>query len=291
MTDVQVLGIDVGGSEVKGAVVDTATGRLVAPPERHPTPTPSDPASLGAVMHAIVDGLAWHGAVGCAFPAPIVDGTVTTADNIDGSWVGLDGGDVLAGQLGRQVQLLNDGDAAAVAEYRFGAARAPGTVLVLTFGTGIGSALLRDGHLVPNTELGHLRYGDSDLETYAAASAIARDGLDDAAWSARANEVMRHLCDVLAPDRIVVGGGISERFEQLRLGEGVPAPVVPARLGNDAGIVGAALAAATGGTSSRPTTNGVGTAQGEQGLPDGLLLSTTSRSAAADGRTTEGAHR
>lgn len=291
VTDVKVLGIDVGGSEIKGAVVDTTSGRLVAHPQRHPTPDPSDPASLGAVVRAIVTGLAWDGAIGCAFPAPIFGGTVTTADNIDASWVGLQGGDVLTAQLGRSVHLLNDGDAAALAEHRFGAARAPGTVLVLTFGTGIGSALLRDGHLVPNTELGHLRFGDTDLETYAAASAIARDGLDDAAWSARANEAMRHLCDVIAPDRIVVGGGISERFEQLRLGEGVPAPVVPARLGNDAGIVGAALAAAADATSSRPTTNGVGASQGEQGLPDGMLLSTTSRSAAADGRTTEGAHR
>ncbi len=291
MTGVQVLGIDVGGSEVKGAVVDTGTGTLRTPPDRHPTPSPSDPDALAAVMRAIVDGLAWAGPIGCAFPAPIVDGTVTTADNIDGSWVGLRGGEVLAGHLGHPVHLLNDGDAAAVAESRFGAARGHGTVLVLTFGTGVGSALLRDGRLVPNTELGHLRFGDSDLETYAAASAIARDGLDDDAWSARANAVMRHLCDVLAADRIVVGGGISERFEQLRLGEGVPAPVVPARLGNDAGIVGAAVSAASGDTSARPTTNGVGAARGEQGLPDGLLLSTTSRSAAADGRTTEGAHR
>lgn len=286
----RVLGIDVGGSEVKGAIVEVATGSLLAPPIRRPTPTPSDPAAIGGAVRTIADELGWDGPVGCAFPSPIIGGVVATADNIDASWVGLDGAAVLARHVGRPIRLLNDGDAAALAEARFGAAHGAGTVLVLTFGTGIGSGLLVDGHLAPNTELGHLRFGDSDLETYAAASVIARDGLDDAAWSARANAVMAHLCEVLAPTRIVVGGGISERFEQLRLGVGVPAPVVPARLGNDAGIVGAALAVASDHSPAMSVGNGVGARHQEQGLLD-AMLSTTSRGAAADGRTTEGVNR
>lgn len=287
----QILGIDVGGSEVKGALVETGSGTLLGSTLRHPTPEPSDPASIAAVVRTIADTLRWDGPVGCAFPSPIVDGIVTTADNVDASWVGVRGGELLGDRIGRPVHLLNDGDAAALAEAGFGAARLGGTVLVLTFGTGLGSGLLRDGRLVPNTEFGHLRFEGTDLETYAAASAIARDGLDDDAWCARANAAMRHLCEVLSPVRIVVGGGISERFAQLSLGEDVPVPVVPARFGNDAGIVGAALAAGTEHSSIGPASNGVGTSHEEQPLLDEALLSTTSRSAAADGRTTEGAHR
>ena len=285
-----VLGIDIGGSEVKGALVDVTEGTLLTRPVRHPTPSPSDPTSISSVIRALAGELAADGPIGCAFPAPIVEGIVTTADNIDGSWVGLDGADVLTRLVGSPVHLLNDGDAAALAEARFGAAQSPGTVLVLTFGTGIGSAILVDGRLAANTELGHLRFGDTDLETYAAASVIAREGLDDATWAARANAAMAHLCEVFAPTRIVVGGGISERFERLRLGEGVPVPVVPARFGNDAGIIGAALAVASDRLPSTAAGNGRGTRHREQGLLDGLL-GTTSRGAAADGRTTEGVNR
>jgi polyphosphate glucokinase len=285
---VQVLGIDIGGSEVKGAIVDTSDGSLRGPTTRIATPRPADPSAIVEVIRNITMGLGWSGPLGVAFPSPIVDGIVTTADNIDASWVGRHAADLLATALDRPVTALNDGDAAAVAEVRFGAAPPHGTVLVLTFGTGVGSGLLHDGRLIPNTELGLLQFAGTDLETYAAARAITREGLDDPTWSARANAAMTHLCQIIAPTRIVVGGGISERFEQLRLGEGVPVPVVPARFGNDAGIVGAALAAARSESSIAPTSNGLSAAHHEDGLLAGELLSTTSRGAAADGRTTEG---
>lgn len=284
----EVLGIDVGGSEVKGALVDTRRGALLTPPTRIPTPHPSHPTAIAGVIRAIVDGLDWAGPIGCAFPAPIVDGIITIADNVDPSWVGRDGASLLAGAIEHPITLLNDGDAAAVAEHRFGAAAPTGTVLVLTFGTGVGSGLLHDGHLVPNTELGHLYFEGTDLESYAAARAITREGLDDDSWSARANAAMRHLCKVLSPAQIVVGGGISERFEQLRLGEGLPVPVVPARFGNDAGIVGAALAAAVDTPTVGPTHNGVSATGEDHGVLARELLNTTSRGAAADGSTTEG---
>lgn len=287
---VQVLGIDIGGSEVKAALVDTVGGVLLTPTTRIPTPDPSHPSAVAHLMGRIVDRLSWSGPIGCAFPAPIVDGIVITADNVDPSWVGRDGAALLSGALNRSVKLLNDGDAAAIAEVRFGSASPTGTVIVLTFGTGVGSGLLHDGHLVPNTEFGHLYFAETNLETYAAARAIARDGLADHTWSARANAVMSHLCSVLSPAQIVVGGGISARFEQLSLGVGLPVPVVPARFGNDAGIVGAALAAADDGVRNMPGSNGngVSSASGGHGDLSGELLGTTSRGAAADASTTEG---
>ncbi len=254
------LGIDIGGSGVKAAPVDVSRGHLLAERLRLPTPRPATPAKLLPVVAAIVQRFEWSGAVGATFPAVVRDGVARTAANVDRSWIGTDLVSTLSAAAGVPVTVLNDADAAGVAEVRFGAARnMPGTVLLLTFGTGIGSALFVDGTLVPNTELGHLELDGVDAERRASEAARERERLSWAKWAERVQRYVCHVEQLFSPDLIVVGGGVSKRADKwLPLLE-VSTRTVAAVLGNNAGIVGAALAA------SGPTAGGQAIARAMDG--------------------------
>ncbi len=238
----QALGIDVGGSGIKAAPVDLTTGERVAKRKRIPTPQPSTPESVYAVFDELVAHFSWDKAIGCALPSVVRAGVVYTAANIDDGWIGRDAGADLAARYGVPVTVLNDADAAGIAEDVFGAAgELSGTVLLLTLGTGIGSALFRDGLLVPNTELGHLEFKGQDAELYAAARLVA-NGLDEREWATRLNDYLNYVDDVLSPDHIVLGGGISKNFDLYADLLDTNATIRPARFRNRAGIIGAALA-------------------------------------------------
>lgn len=238
------FGIDIGGSGVKGAVVDLDTGLLTHERLKIATPQPSTPAAVAAAVAALVAEAGWDGPVGLTMPCVVLDGRARTAANIDAGWIGTDARALFGAALGgRPVTVLNDADAAGLAEDVYGAARdLDGLTLLLTFGTGIGSALLYDGTLVPNSELGHLHIDGIEAEHLAAASIKDREGLDYPAWAERVSTVLRHLEDLFWPKVIVAGGGISRDHEQW-----IPlltnrTPVIPAVLKNTAGIVGAAMA-------------------------------------------------
>ncbi|MGI9586309.1 MAG: polyphosphate--glucose phosphotransferase [Acidimicrobiia bacterium] len=238
------LGIDVGGSGVKGAPVDLATGEFVADRHRIKTPRPATPESVIDTIVAIVEHHRWDGPVGVALPAVVEDGVAQTAANIDDAWIGFDARSSISAALGTPVTVINDADAAGLAEARYGAAKGhPGVCLLLTFGTGIGSALIVDGVLVPNTELGHLEFRGMQAEQYAAGRLVERDNMDIDWWALRVNELLQHLDLVLSPHTVVFGGGISKRFEEYADVFDTHAEIIPARLRNNAGIVGAAIAA------------------------------------------------
>ena len=240
-----VYGIDVGGSGIKGAPVNLETGEFAAERVRIKTPQPATPQAIVQTAVEVVRQSGWEGPVGCGFPAVIKEGVVQTAANIDPTNVGFDLQKGLEEQLGNPVRIVNDADAAGLAEVRYGAARdVAGVVLVLTFGTGIGSALFVGGRLVPNTELGHIDVGGEDGETLAAASVRERLELSWPQWAARVEQYLQRLERFLWPDLIVVGGGVSKRADKWLPLISHRTPIVPAQLQNAAGIVGAALAAA-----------------------------------------------
>lgn len=243
------LGIDVGGSGVKGAIVDLDTGELVTERHRIETPQPATPDAVADTVAALVGHFAWDGPVGLALPSVITGGVTRTAANIDPSWVGADAGALFSARLGgRPVTLLNDADAAGLAEATFGAGKdRPGVLMLLTFGTGIGSAIIHNGVLLPNTELGHLEVGGKEAEHRAAASVRERLELSWGDWAAEVSEVLATLEALFWPDLFIVGGGVSRKHAKW-----VPlltnrTPVVPAALLNSAGIVGSACAAANRG--------------------------------------------
>jgi polyphosphate glucokinase len=242
---VDVLGIDIGGSGIKGAPVDVTTGTFATERIKVSTPRPALPAAVAGAVHTIVTGFDWSGRAGITFPGVVTNGVVRTAVNLDPAWVGLDARALFGSATGLEVQVLNDADAAGGAEMRFGAGvDEKGTVVVLTFGTGIGSALFTDGVLVPNTEFGHIEIRGKDAETRASDRARALHDLDWAHWAGRVDEYMMHLEALLWPDLFIVGGGVSRKSGKfLPLLSGLRARVVPAAMHNDAGIVGAALAA------------------------------------------------
>ncbi|AXK88768.1 polyphosphate--glucose phosphotransferase [Nocardia farcinica] len=242
------FGIDIGGSGVKGAAVDLATGELVHDRIKIATPQPSTPHAVADAVAELVAKADWDGPVGITLPAVVLDGITRTAANIDKSWIGTDARALFSAALGgRPVTVLNDADAAGLAEDRYGAAKEfTGLVLLLTFGTGIGSALLYHGTLVPNTELGHLEIGGMETEHRAAASVKDRLGLSYPQWAAEVSTVLVGLENLFWPTVIVAGGGISRDADQW-----IPlltnrTPVVAAHLKNTAGIVGAAMAIESG---------------------------------------------
>lgn len=241
----EVLGIDIGGSGIKGAIVDTGSGQLCSERLKILTPQPATPEAVAKVVAELVDQFRWQGAVGCGFPAVISGGIARTAANIDDSWIGVNVEGLLQEKTGCPCLVVNDADAAGVAEMRFGAgAGRADTVLVLTLGTGIGSALFFNGQLFPNLELGAFPLRGGFAEHYAAAAARKRDKLSWKAWSKRVNLFFAQVERIIAPDLIVIGGGVSRKtekyFDYLTAG----AQLVPARLQNQAGIVGAACLAA-----------------------------------------------
>ncbi|HEV7203146.1 MAG TPA: ROK family protein [Jatrophihabitans sp.] len=242
----QAFGIDIGGTGIKGAPVDTATGELVTERKRILTPQPATPEAVAKVVAEMVSEAGWTGLIGATFPAVIKHGVAQSAANVDESWVGTDADKVFSEAVGpgSEVIVLNDADAAGIAEARFGAAKGvDGVVIMLTFGTGIGSALLMDGVLVPNTELGHLELDGYDAESRAAASVRDEHGMSYKKWAKRVNDYMTHVERLFTPDLFVVGGGVSKNADKWVPLLELKTPVKPAQLLNDAGIVGAALAA------------------------------------------------
>lgn len=244
------FGVDIGGSGVKGAVVDLNTGELVTERFKILTPKPSTPDAVAKVVKELVDMAEWDGPVGITVPAVVTEQTARTAANIDTEWIGTDLQELFTHHLGeREIAVLNDADAAGIAEVLLGddAART-GSAIVLTFGTGIGSALLIDGVLYPNSELGHLIFPKTgkDVELYASSAAKDRDELSYKKWAARVDEVLHYIGGLLNPQTFVVGGGISRKHEKWVPLLTVPQEIVPAQLRNQAGIIGAAIAVRDG---------------------------------------------
>jgi polyphosphate glucokinase len=243
------FGIDIGGSGIKGAPVDLRTGEFTADRLRIPTPQPSTPEAVAVTVAELLGSfdLPMGTPIGLTFPAVIQHGVARTAANVDDSWIGTDVPAAIREATDRVVLAVNDADAAGYAEVLYGAAAGvPGTVLVVTLGTGIGSCLVVDGTLVPNTELGHLEVDGADAETRASDAARERDGLSFPEWAERLQRYFRVVEDLLWPDLIVVGGGVSKKHEQFLPLLDLRTPIVPAGLRNAAGIVGAAALAAHG---------------------------------------------
>jgi polyphosphate glucokinase len=250
VTDRRVaIGVDVGGSGIKAGAVDIATGRLLSPRLRVVTPIPSTPDALVQSIARLVKragaGLDSNTPVGVGVPSVVLDGVTKTAANVDPAWIGFGAEAALARALKRPVHVLNDADAAGMAEMRYGAGVGQsGVVLILTLGTGVGSALFVDGRLVPNTELGHMEIRGRDAERRSAAVARTKRGLSWKAWTADLDEHIQAIDRILWPSLIILGGGVSKRADRFLPRLTARPPVVPATLQNDAGIVGAALAAA-----------------------------------------------
>ncbi|MFI6418940.1 polyphosphate--glucose phosphotransferase [Streptomyces sp. NPDC050842] len=245
-----VFGVDIGGSGIKGAPVDLERGALAE--ERHKvlTPQPATPDGVAGCVAEVVEHFGWTGPVGVTYPGVVTGSTIRTAANVDKSWIGVDAGTLLSERLGGlPVTVLNDADAAGVAEMTFGAGRGrKGTVILLTLGTGIGSALFVDGRLVPNTELGHLELKGHDAETRASTKAKEDEDLTWEHWAKRRlTKYLAHVEMLFSPELFIIGGGVSRKADKfLPLVEGIRAEIVPAELQNNAGIVGAAMA--TGGS-------------------------------------------
>lgn len=239
------LGIDIGGSGIKGAVVDIRTGKLVGARVRHQTPDHSTPDEVATVVARIVKHFAWKGPVGCGMPGPIIGGRVLTANNIDKSWLGVVAHSVLTKAVGHPVRVINDADAAGLAEMQFGAGRrAKGVVVLITLGTGIGSALFVDGVLVPNTEFGQIEVDGVNAERIASARIRKKKNMSWKKWSKHVQEYLDMLESLLWPDLIIIGGGVSRKAKKFLPRIRTRARLVPARLGNEAGIIGAALVGA-----------------------------------------------
>jgi polyphosphate glucokinase len=238
------FGIDIGGSGMKAAVVDLDTGELASERIRIPTPKPATPAAMADVAGELVRRHEWTGPIGVGFPGIVRRGVVHSAANLDSSWLGVDADRLFTAACGVDVAMVNDADAAGLAEVRWGAARGvDGVVLVLTFGTGIGSGLFFDGVLVPNTELGHLELDGRDAESHAAASVREREGIGWKRWAPRVERYLRHLEMLFSPDLFVIGGGASKAAREWLPRISIATPIVAASMANNAGIVGAALVA------------------------------------------------
>lgn len=239
-----LLGIDVGGSSVKAGVVEVTTGRLLGDMISAPTPRPSTPDRLAAVIAGLAARLPLaQGSVGVAFPSVVRHGVIRTAANIDHSWLGANGAAVVGRALNRPVVFLNDADAAGVAEMRWGAGMGcTGTAIMLTFGTGIGSALFVNGQLFPNTELGHMELNSMEAEKYASAQVRTALNLDFPAWIERVNVYLARMHALFWPDVIILGGAVSERYAEFSGLLKCAAELRPAHFAGQAGVIGAAMA-------------------------------------------------
>ncbi len=240
----QVLGLDIGGSGIKGAPVDTDKGELMAERHRIATPDPSKPEAVADVIAEIAAFFNWTGPLGSTFPAVIKEGVAHTAANVDKSWIGTDAAGLIRERTGCATVVLNDADAAGLAEMQFGAGREEhGVVMMLTFGTGIGTALFVARRLVPNLELGHMDVKGREGESFASDAARKRDDLSWEKWAQRANEYLQALDALFWPDLFVIGGGISNKPEKWLPHIETRARVEVAQMRNEAGMIGAALAA------------------------------------------------
>ncbi|MFC7095138.1 polyphosphate--glucose phosphotransferase [Jeongeupia naejangsanensis] len=242
-----VLGIDIGGTGIKGAPVNVLTGELLAERHKIDTPQPSTPEAVGKVVRELVEHFGWTGPIGCTFPAIVHNGVTLSAANVDRTWLNAPAERILADATGLPLTLVNDADAAGLAEAQFGAAHGRGgKVVVITLGTGIGSALIVDGRLIRNTEFGHLIFPkDAIAEKYCSAKAKEDLELKWKDYTPRLNAYLQHLDLLLSPDLVIIGGGISRKHEKFIPDlSGLRYEVVPATLQNNAGIVGAAVEAA-----------------------------------------------
>ena len=239
-----ILGIDIGGSGVKGAPVDTTRGELLAERCRVPTPQPSDVSAVVEAVAEVAGSFDGYDRVGITFPGVVVDGVTRTAANVDKSWLDAPAAQLFSERLGKPVSVLNDADAAGVAEVAFGAGRDQrGLIMMLTFGTGIGSALFLDGTLIPNTEFGHLELDGHDAETRAADRVREQDDLSWEKWAGRVQDYLRHVEMLLSPRLFIIGGGVSKKADRFLPLIDIRTPMVPATLLNNAGIIGAAVTA------------------------------------------------
>lgn len=238
-----VFGLDIGGSGIKGAAVDTRTGELVGERVRVATPEAARPDDVAATAVEVISRAGWDGPVGVGFPGVVKDGVVHTAANVDKAFIGFDLAERLRRELGAPVMIVNDADAAGLAEVRWGAGvGVSGTLLMLTLGTGIGTALFIEGKLVPNTELGHIELHGGDAEIYASDRARKVNDLSWKGWAGRLNEYLHKMEDLFWPDLIIIGGGVSKKSEKFLHHIETRTEVVPAEMLNAAGIAGAALA-------------------------------------------------
>ncbi|MFO7657917.1 MAG: ROK family protein [Bacteroidales bacterium] len=239
----KILGIDIGGSGIKGAPVNTKTGKYLENRYRIVTPNPSTPEAVASVIKKIAMHFNWEGPVGCGFPAVVLNGIVKTASNIDKSWIGVDACELFTNTLKLPVMVINDADAAGLADVKFGAGKGVnGSILMLTIGTGIGSAFFTRGKLLPNTELGHLILNGKNVEKYTSDATRKKEKLGWEEWGSRLNEYLIEIERLFYPELIIIGGGMSKKMEKFANFLTVKTRVVPAELLNDAGIIGAAMA-------------------------------------------------
>jgi polyphosphate glucokinase len=252
----QAVGIDIGGTGIKGALVDTASGELLSDRIKLPTPKRGEPSAIVATVLDIVDQLKIDAKVpvGICFPAIIINGVTVSAANVSQKWVGLEAEKLFEKALGRDIRFVNDADAAGVAEVRYGAAKdVPGLVILTTLGTGIGSAIIYDGVLVPNAELGHIEIKGKDAESRASYSAKERGRLSYPRWARRLQVYYSKLELLFSPDLFIVGGGVSKSYKEFLPLLKLRTPIVPAALRNNAGILGAASLAVERSKDERTT--------------------------------------
>ncbi len=240
----QALGIDIGGTGIKGAIVDTTTGELLSERLKLPTPDGGEP---DAIVQTVIELIAQLGdgtkglPVGVTFPAIVKNGRTMSAANVSSKWIGLEAEKLFENALGREIHFINDADAAGIAEARYGAAKGvAGLVLLTTLGTGIGSALIYNGVLIPNAELGHIQIGGKDAEKRASYAAKEREHLSWKSWADRLQKYYTHLEFLFSPDLFIVGGGVSKSYQEFLPLLKLNTPIVPATLRNNAGILGAA---------------------------------------------------
>jgi polyphosphate glucokinase len=242
----KVLGIDIGGSGVKGAPVNVASGEMLAERFRLPTPTPSTPKAVARTVLEIKEHFGWQGPIGCGYPGVVRHGVTWTASNMDKKWIGSAAKDVFTEIIADEsspVEIINDADAAGLAEMHFGAGRGRnGVVMIITIGTGIGTALFTNGHLVPNLELGHMEVNGYEAEPRISDAVRQREDLSWKKWGQRFNEYLQAVHKYFWPDLIILGGGGSKKVDKFMPYIDVPIEIIPAQMLNDAGIIGAALA-------------------------------------------------
>jgi len=238
----EVLGIDIGGSGIKGAIVDVVKGEMITERHRIPTPQPATPEAVAETVNELVKHFDWKGKIGCGFPAVVRNGIVLTASNIDNSWIGVNVNEIFSKATGCETLVANDADVAGIAEVKFGVGKeSKGVVILITIGTGIGTVIFNNGVLLPNTELGHIEMNGMIAEKYTSDAARKKHDLKWKAWGMRFNRYLELMCFYFSPDLIILGGGASKKFEKFSDNITVDVPVVPAQLENQAGIVGAAI--------------------------------------------------
>ena len=239
----KVLGIDIGGSGIKGAPVNTKTGELLGERYRIPTPQPSTPKAVAKVIAKIARHFDWKGPIGCGFPGVVQGGITKSAANVDKAWIGADAAGLIGKATGCPTIVYNDADVAGLAEMAFGAGKdRKGVVMLITIGTGLGTCIFTEGVLLPNTELGHIEFNGQDAELFASDAARKREDLSWKKWGKRFDAYLNYLYKLFSPDLIILGGGASKKFEKFSEYITVPTEVVTAETLNEAGIIGAALA-------------------------------------------------